>query len=99
MDIFPWGNSTRDGLFLLIIPYFYLPLFGLLSIIYFVKVKYNLNLLFGNLNVHIFIYFLICCLIPNLFDNEITLIIIFLLLVLLDLGKAYLLLKRIFWKI
>ncbi len=33
MDLFPWGDSTRDGLYLLIVPIFLIPLILVLSLI------------------------------------------------------------------
>ena len=78
IDFFPWGNSQRDGLVLLMVPFIYFPLF---TIILIIKFKIHNGLTESLIKSHylgIPLGFIILILSTRFLSNEISTILLFL---------------------
>lgn len=79
IDFFPWGSSNRDGLILLIIPFFCLPVFITMLITDAVKMKlYSFTSLARSPYFWIVaVLSLLCIILPNMIENKISTILLF----------------------
>ena len=79
IDLFPWGSSNRDGLSLLVIPFFCLPVFIMMLVTDAIKMRlYSLTSLSKSPYFWIVAVLALGCVLPNILENEAFTIILFL---------------------